>query len=619
MRFFAAALCAAFCLCQSAQAAPSHALTLFGKPKYGADFEHFEYANPDAPKGGTFRLSDTVVYDSLNPFILKGIAPPAMGMIYESLMVGSLDEPQSFYGLIAESIDISPDKKTIDFTLRKDARWHDGKAITAEDVVFTLDTLKTKGHPTYRIILKPVEKAEALTPHKVRFHNSEPENREIPIILAGLSILPKHYYENREFEKTTLEPPLGSGPYRISKVDQGRSITFERVKDHWSENLPVNKGQYNFDTIHVDIFRDETVDLEALKAGRYDFREEFIARNWATAFDIPAVKEGRLIKTKVPHKIPRGMQGFIFNMRKTKYQDVRVREAIDLAMDFEWMNKTLFYDAYERTQSYFQNTDFMATGTPEGAELKLLEPFRKDLPAALFTTPYHTPKTDGSGTSRENLLRAQKLLNEAGWVMKDGARVHKDTGEKLSIEFMMRQKTFERVIGSMIRNLRRLGIDATFRYVDDSQYQKRLDSFDFDVISIWWNKDMFFPGSEQMAQWHSSQADVAGTRNLGGVKNPVVDALVKQVVNANSIETLKPAVQALDRVLQWEHYVIPHWHIAAWRILYWDKFERPKITPSYGVGLDTWWMKSGTSCQNSEFSKSTGNCTLDSGASGAKP
>jgi microcin C transport system substrate-binding protein len=575
----------------SAHAEPSHGISPFGELKYPWYFKHFKYVNPKAPKGGTLKLGYSIAFDSLNPFILKGVPAPGMDQFYESLMTPALDEPQSYYGLIAESIDIATDRSYADFTLRPNARWHDGKEITSEDVVFSFNILKGKGHPSYRILYQPIEKVEMLGKRQVRFHFSDTTLRELPLLAASMPILPAHYYAEHEFDKTTLKAPVGSGPYRVKHVDQGRSISYERVDDYWGKYLPVNTGQHNFDIIHYDIYRDETVGVEALKAGRYDFREEYIARNWATAYNIPAVKEERLIKKAVPHKIPRGMQAFLFNLRQSKFSDARVREAIGLSMDFQWMNETLFYGAYSRNTSFFQSTDFMATGLPSEGESKLLEPYKDQLPPALFDKPFVLPQTDGSGYPRANLLKAQTLLEEAGWVLRDGIRVNEQTGEILTVEFMMRQRTFERVVGSMIRNLKKLGITASFRFVDDSQYQKRIDSRDFDVISIWWNLGVFFPGNEQISYWHSGQADIAGGNNLSGLKSPVVDHLLGQLTQAHTLDQLTPAARALDRVLLWNHIIIPHWHISSWRLLYWDKFGRPDITPDYGIGLESWWSK----------------------------
>lgn len=575
----------------SAQAEPQHALTLFGEPKYTRDFTHFDYVNPNAPKGGELRLSHPIAYDSLNPFILKGVAAPGISLSLQPLMTNALDEPQTLYGVIAQSVEVAKNKRSITFTLRQDARWHDGKPLTAADVAFTLETLKEKGHPQYRIIYAAVERVEILSDHRIRFHMKESTNRELPIALASMYVLPKHFYDTHDFEKTTLTPILGSGPYKIHDVDQGRSITYERVKDFWAKDLPVYSGQNNFDEISYTIFRDETVAVEGIKSQRYDFREEYIARNWATAYDIPAIKSGELKKVKIPHKLPRGMQAFLFNTRLDKFSDVRVREAIGLTMDFEWMNRVLFYGAYEHSASFFQNSPFMASGIPQGDELALLEPFRSELPEHVFNMPFKMPESDGSGHARAMLIKAQALLNDAGWVMREGKRVHETTGEVLSVEFMMRQRTFERVVGMMRRNLARLGIDSSFRYVDDSQYQKRVNSNDFDVISVWWNNGLIFPGNEQRGYWHSSQANIEGSLNYSGLQNPVIDALVEQLDKAETLEDLTAAAHALDRVLLSKHLVVPHWHLSAWRVLYWNHLAHPENLPPYGLALETWWHK----------------------------
>lgn len=575
----------------ASHATPTHGITPFGDLKYPAGFAHFDYVNPKAPKGGTMRLAFTGSFDSLNPFILKGVSAPGMNWVFETLMTPSFDEPQSYYGLIAHSITVAADRSYADFQLRRNARWSDGKPITADDVVFSLKTFKTKAHPSYRILYQPITKAKALTSHSVRFYFADTTNRDLPIQAASMFVLPKHYYAKHPFDQTTLKPPVGSGPYRVSKVDQGRSIRFERRNDYWAKNLNTSRGLYNFDRIRYDVYRDETVSVEAFKSRRYDVREEYIARNWATSFNVPAIKSGELIKAKIPNKVPRGMQAFLFNVRSPKFADPQVREAISLAMDYEWMNEKLFWNAYTRSYSFFQSTDFMADHLPKKDELALLEPFKKDLPPEVFTDIYRPFVTDGSGHDRTPLLKAQKLLDKAGWKLKDGKRIHPQTGEPLTIEFMMRQRTFQRVIASFSRNLKRLGIDSTFRFVDDSQYQKRIDERDFDVVSIWWNLGLHFPGNEQIGFWHSSQADVKGGNNLSGLKSNIVDTLLSHIVSAQSIKQLAPAARALDRVLLWNHIVIPHWHLPAWRVLYWNRFGRPDIAPSYNLGLESWWEK----------------------------
>ena len=588
-----------------APALADQSIALYGTPEYEDGFDHFDYANPDAPKGGTLKLAERANFDSMNPYILKGIAAPGVsGYLYQSLMIQSYDEPQSFYPLIASSVTISDDRKHATFTLNAAAKWHDGTPITADDVVFTFTALKTKGHPSYRILYKPISIVK-LDTRSVRFDFADTTQRELPLLAASMPVMPEHYFcpldaeatpakDCVPFEKTTLKIPLGSGPYKLVSVDPGRSVVYERVPDYWGRNLPTQKGFYNFDRVQFDVYRDDVVSVEGIKSHQFDFYEEFIARNWATSYDIPAVKDGTLIKTLVPHKLPRGMQGFLFNTREEKFADRRVREAIGLTLDFEWMNRVLFYGAYERNGSYFNNTDFAAPARITNEEKALLDPYRKDLPKSVFTDAYTVPKTDGSGFARENLIRAQQLLNEAGWVMKDGVRVNEKTGEPLTIEFLMTQRTFERVIAIMRHNLKKLGIASSFRYVDSSQYQKRVDHRSFDIISIWWNQGNFFPGSEQFTYWHSSQADVEGSQNLGGIKHKAVDKLVERIQRAQSLSDLRPAARALDRVLLNEYYVIPHWNINAWRVLYWDQFGRPEYTPPYNIGIDTWWAKDAT-------------------------
>ena len=575
----------------AANAAPSHALTLYGEPNYSPGFTHFAYTNPDAPKGGTVRLSYSTRFDSLNPFILKGLSAPGVEMLFESLMVRSLDEPQSYYGLIATSVELAEDRRSIIFTLNPNARWHDGTAITPEDVIFSLETLKTKGDPAWQMHYRDLLSAEKTARHQVKIHFENPENRELPFIAASLPVISKAYYSSHDFEKSSLEVPLASGPYTIDMIDVGRSITYRRVENYWGDNLPTRRGQYNFERIRYDVYRDATVTLEALKAKEFDFYQEYIARNWATAYHIPAVERGELIKYTATHKIPRGMQAFIFNLRKTKFSDPRVREAISLTMDFEWLNRTIFFDAYKRNISFFQNTDFEARGTPSPEELALLEPWREQLTAETFGEVYRPPVTDGSGAPRRELLKAQALLNEAGWELKDGKRVHRETGELLSIEFLSRNKAFERVVAAMIRNLNRLGIQASFRFVDDAQYQKRLDSKDFDMISIWWNRGLIFPGNEQRLYWHSSQADIPGGQNMTGLKSEAVDTLLDHLVNAKTLEELTTASHALDRTLLWKKLIIPHWHLNHFRVAFWDMFAMPETRPIYGLGFETWWLK----------------------------
>jgi microcin C transport system substrate-binding protein len=577
----------------SALAATSQqCIALYGQCKYKSGFAHFEYVNPDAPIGGNVKLAEQGSFDSLNPFIVNGVKAPMVLGLFESLMAQSLDEPQSMYPLVAKNVTVADDKTWVEFTLNEKARWHNGIKITPDDVVFSFATLKEKGDPIFKIMYTPISTCEKTSEDKVKFTFTDGKNRELPMIAAGMPILSKAYYSKVDFEKTTLEPPMGSGPLKVESVDPGRAITFVRNSDYWGWKLPVMRGQYNFARVRYDMYRDENVSLEALKAGEYDFRQEYIARNWATAYDAPAVNDGRIIKREIKNEIPQGMQAFIFNTRKEYLADPRVREAINLTLDYQWLNKTIFYGAYARNKSFFENTQCEAKGTPSGKELELLKPFEKDLPSALFTEEFKNPVTDGSGNARKQLLKAQALLDEAGWSVKDGKRVNAK-GVQLTIEFLLRQPTMERVIGPMRKNLERLGIAASIRMVDDSQYQKRTDSFDFDIVSIWINRGVFYPGNEQMSLWHSTQADVKGTNNLSGMKNPAVDAALAALISAKDETSLYAACRALDRVLLWEHVVIPNWHSNSFRVAYWDKFGLPKIQAKYNLAFQTWWVKEG--------------------------
>lgn len=591
MRFWAVLLMLLLPLSAAAGEGWQHALTLFGTPKYPASFQHFDYVNPNAPKGGDAKMGSPGTFDSLNSFIMKGVKAPGLNYLYDSLMTSSLDEPQSYYPLVARRYRMADDRSWIEFELNEAAQWQDGQPITPEDVVWTLETLKTKGDPVYRLTYQPLLKAEKTGAHRVKI-TLDTSSREAPILAATLPVLPRHYYATVDFEKTTLTPPLGSGPYRIDKVDVGRSITYQRDPDYWGKNLPVNRGLYNIDTLRYDVYRDTTVMLEALKAGEFDIHREYISRNWATAYDTPAVRDGRLIKTEIPDHSPQGMQAFFFNLRKAPLNDRALREAIALTMDFEWTNKALFYGAYARNTSFFGNTPFAATEPPDAAEIKLLEPFRDQLPPQVFTTAPQVPITDGSGQNRTNLLKAQSILDAAGYQLnEDGKRVDPVTGKVVSIEFMLNQPTMQRVILPMLRGLKKLGIEGRVRLVDDAQYQRRIETFDFDIISNWINLGVVFPGVEQTNYWHSSQADIEGSNNLSGMRSPAVDALLEAINRARTMEELQPAARALDRVLMWEQVVIPHWHSDSFRMAFWNKFGRPKTQPYYGLGFDSWWIK----------------------------
>ena len=568
-----------------------HGLSTFGELKYAPDFKHFDYVNPQAPKGGRLSMIGTaglITFNSLNAFILKGDAAQGLSFLFDSLMLPAQDEPDSLYGLVAESVERADDGKSVTFYLRKEAVFSDGTAVTAQDVANSLTLLKEKGHPQFALQLADVEKAEAVDDLTVRYHFKGDQVRDLPAIVASLPIFSKAYYDKTDFTKTSLEPPLGSGPYTVGDFKQGRYIIYERKKDYWAKDLPVNVGRLNFDQLRYEYFRDRTAEFEALKAGEYDLREEFTSKVWATEYDIPQVKSGRLIRLTLPDERPSGAQGFFINNRREKFADPRVRKAIDFAFDFEWTNKNQFYGLYKRTNSFFENSDMKAEGPPTGAELALLEPYRDKLPKDVFEAPYASPVSNISGQDRKLLRTASKLLTDAGWVIKDGKRTNAK-GEKLDIEFLIFSPTFERVIAPFVKNLKILGIDANIRLVDPSQYQSRLKSFDFDIITQRYVMRVT-PGVELRNYWGSKSADTPGSQNLSGIKDPVIDELIEKVIAAKSREDLVTAARAIDRVLRANHYWVPHWYKAAHNIAYWDKFSRPETKPRYGRGvIDIWW------------------------------
>ncbi len=597
-RMFAVLLVATFFMAGSASVRASesevgrHGLSAFGELKYPPDFQHFEYVRPDAPKGGRMALvgpAALISFDSFNPFILRGDSEQGLGLLFDSLMVRALDEPDAVYGLVARSAEVSADRASVTFEMRPEARFSDGSEVTAEDVVFSFDTLKSKGHPVYRISLRDVVKAEALDTHRVRYSFQGNNLRDLPLIVAALPILSKAYYSTRNFDETTLEPPLGSGPYLISNFKQGTFATYKRRTDYWAKDLPVNRGRYNFDEIRYEYFRDRTAQLESLKAGSYDLREEFTARDWATAYDIPQVRSGRMVLLDMPDDSPSGAQGFFINTRRAKFSDPRVRKALDFAFDYEWTNKNIFFGLYKRTNSYFENSDMKAIGRPSPEELALLEPFRDQLPAEVFDEPVTSPVSDGSGADRRLLRQAAQLLGEAGWELKNGRRVDK-TGAPLEVEFLINEPTFERVLGPYVKNLQAIGIAASIRRVDPAQYERRVKSFDFDIVTQRYAMRLT-PGVELSNFFGSASADTDGSYNLAGIKSPVIDALAAKVVEARTRQDLLAATRALDRVLRAGHYWVPHWYKAAHNIAHWNKFSRPEVKPRYDRGVvDTWWF-----------------------------
>jgi microcin C transport system substrate-binding protein len=567
----------------------AHAMAMQGQPKYGPGFKYFDYVNPGAPKGGTLVSGVMGSFDSLNPFILKGQVAAGMGALFETLLTSSLDEAFSEYGLLAETIEWPEDRSWVAFTMRPQARWHDGKSVTVEDVIWSFETLKTKGHPFYQHYYKDVAKAEKVGDRKVKFSFSGGPNPELPLITGQLPVLPKHYWQSRDFEATTLELPIGSGPYKIKTLSPGKSITYELDPNYWGRNLPVNIGQDNFATIRYDYYRDLAVLREAFKAGVVDFFSENMAKEWATGYNIPAVQQNIMIKREIPHENPQGMQAFVFNARKDIFKDRRVREAIGYAFDFEWSNRNLFYGAYKRTASFFSNSELASSGLPNREELSILSKYRGRIPEEVFTKEYSPPRTDGSGEIRTNLRTALNLLSEAGWKVVDGSLTHAATGKEMSFEILLDQPDFERIVLPFTKNLERLGIQTKVNTVDTAQYENRLQGFDFDVVITTWAQSLS-PGNEQRDFWGSKAADTPGSSNLAGIKDPVVDELIDLVITAPDRQSLINRTRVLDRVLLWGQYVIPQWHISNYRVAYWDKFVSPKIMPKYSLGLNTWWI-----------------------------
>lgn len=567
-----------------------HAITIHGEPKYGPDFEHFDYVNPEAPKGGTIRYAAVGSFDSFNGFILKGDPGPSSST--ETLLTSSLDEAATEYGLIAASIEVPDDRSWVAFTLRPEARWHDGTPITVDDVLFSFDILTTKGAPNYRFYYQNVAKAEAIGERTVKFTFSGGNNRELPVIMGQLSILSKHYWEGRDFEQPTLEPPLASGPYKVSAFEAGRWIELRRVPDYWGKDLPVNVGQDNWDVIRYDYYRDPTVALEAFKAGNVDLRIESSSRQWATAYDFPARREGRVVMENIPDGTPQGMQGFVYNLRRDIFKDRKVREALAYAYDFEWTNKTLSDGQLTRTRSYWQGSELAATGLPTGAELEILERYRGRIPDEVFTVEYQPPKTDGSGNIRPNLRTAIDILKTAGWEIKDGRLTEAQSGRVMQFEILLGNPQAERATQPFVQNLERLGVRAQMRSVDSTQYVNLLNDFAFDVTIVRFPAPLS-PGNEQREYWGSAAADQRGSQNYIGIKDPVIDELIDLIIAAPDRDSLIARTRALDRVLQWGFYLIPEFHVPFFRVAYWNKFSHPESPPKYSLGLDTWWVDAG--------------------------
>jgi microcin C transport system substrate-binding protein len=583
----------------------SHGLSAFGDLAYPPDFPHFSYADPHAPKGGVFSQigpdqiynQNFLTFNSLNMFILKGDAAQGMELTFASLMVRSGDEPDAMYGLAAAKVRRSADGLVYQFFIRPEAKFHDGSPLTAHDVAFSLTILKDKGHPLISQPLRDFAGATADDDARVTVRFAPKRARDVPLFVAGLPIFSRAYYATRPFDQSSLDIPLGSGAYRVGRFEPGRFIEYTRVKDWWGADLPVGRGQNNFDTVRFEYYRDRDVGFEGFSAGTYLFREEFTSRLWATRYDFPAVKDGRVKRDEIPDDTPSGAQGWFINTRRPQFADSRVRDAIGDAFDFEWTNKAIMYNAYKRTVSVFQNSDLMAVGLPSAAELKLLEPFRDRLPAEVFGEPYTPPVSDGSGEDRPQLRKAARALQDAGCVIRGGKRLQPN-GMPITVEFLIDEPAFEPHHMPFIRNLGILGIEASLRLVDPVQYRARVDNFDFDITI-----DRFSfsatPGDSLRSYFSSQAAALHGSNNLAGIADPVVDALIEAIIGADSRPALVSACRALDRVIRAGRYWIPNWYKASHWIAYWDVFGRPPAQPRYFRGIpDTWWYDEAKAVRN---------------------
>jgi microcin C transport system substrate-binding protein len=566
----------------------TYGLALVGALKLPPDFTHFPYTNPDAPKGGEVATAAIGSFDSFNPFIVRGTPAAAALRVFESLMTRSDDEPEAAYAHIASTIEIPADHMGVAFEIRPEARFQDGSPITAEDVVWSFNTLRDKGRPFFRQYYADVTSVTAETPSRVVFRFANDKNRELAQILGEMPVLPKHWWEGRDFSAPLTDPPLGSGPYRIARFEMGRTVVLERVRNYWAANLPTAKGLANFDTIRTEYYRDPTVALEAFKAGQVDWRRENNAKNWATAYDFPAVDKGLVKKESIAMDLPTGMQGFAMNTRRPIFANRLVREAMEQVFDFEWMNHNLFFDTYKRTTSYFSNSDFASSGLPKGDELALLEKYRTKIPPEVFTKPFTLPVTDGSGNNREGLRRALALLKQAGWESREGKLVNA-AGQPFSFQILLSQPAFERVALPYVQSLKRLGMDVAVRTVDPSQYQQRMDSFDYDMTDTIIPQSGS-PGNEQNDFWSCAAAKAEGSMNIMGVCDPVVDALVQELLRTTDYQRQIVVVRALDRVLLAGHYLVPHWHSETYNVAYWNRFGRPKAPVRAGVVFDAWWI-----------------------------
>ncbi len=542
-----------------------HGISTFGDLKYDKNFKHFDYVNANAPKGGEVKFGVEGGFNSLNQFILKGISAAGVSYLYDSLTEGSDDEISARYGLVAESVKLAADKMSLEFILRKNAKFHDGKNITADDVVFTFNKLVEEGHPSYKIVFRDVKKVQKISQNRVKFFFLNNRNRNLPIAVASLPVLPKHYYEKIDFGKSTLEAPIGSGPYKIKEVQANRSIVYERIKDYWAKDLPVNRGRYNFDKITFDYYRDNNVLVEAFKSQKYDLRQENVARNWANSYNIDAVANGEITKKEIIHQLPAPMQAFVINLRKEKFQNLPLRKALNLAFDFEWLKEHIFYGSYKRTESYFANSEFGYKN-------------------------FNLPKSDGDGFNRKNLIRAQEILKEAGYKISNNRLIDVKNGDEVLVEILIDSKAFEMIALPFVKNLKKLGINAKVHFVEENQYQTRVNNFDYDIIVGVFGQALI-PGDELFSYFHSSQREVRGGRNLGGVNDKAVDDLVEKISRTNGKQELKLLCQKLDQIMLENYYLIPQWHNNTYRVLYRDIFAMPSKSPKYSLAVDSWWIK----------------------------
>ena len=597
--FFSVLLCSHHAF---ASLVTSHGYAQFEDLKYDANFKHFDWVNPTAPKGGSVRLMAFGTFDTLNPYTLKGTSPIGtadfasygISEFNEPLMVGSGiydpsgDESASAYGLIAESVQYNKSRSWVVFNLRKQARFHDGTPITAKDVEFSYRTLLKQGHPQYRTYLQEVERVDILSSHRIRFVFKRAGNPLLILRIGDLPVLPEHYWRDQDFSQTTFKPPLGSGPYKITEVKPGRSLVFERVKNWWGQDLAVNRGKYNFDKVVVDFYRDKHVAFEAFKVGSFDFYIEHQAKNWANSYRFPAMAKGQVIRAEIAHEIPTQTQALFINTRRAQFHDSATRQALSLLFDFEWANKTLFNNAYQRANSYYPNSDFATRGIPKGAEWLLLSKWREQLPAELFLQPFSLDPTEGRGIPRDTLRKALGLLAEAGWRSTSRGLKNKQ-GQQLQLEILLVNPSLERILQAYVNTLNEVGIAARMRTVDRAQYKQRLDNFDFDLTLLTLPQTLS-PGLEQWQYFHSSQAMIKGSKNYAGINSPVIDKLLEHLLSAKTFREQRTAARALDRALLWNYYSIPNWYISHHRIAYQNRFEFVRIPP-YTLGLRAWWLK----------------------------